>query len=135
MKLMYNIREIFDQAINSEKSIITKMPNGCNVVYKGVKIQMFPDRIEILDMSRGGDYYKVVSQDIYSLFYKNGWILGCLKLSIINCIYKLKLIESKIKTEVNTRKNDKHIKNLKNKRELALCKHAELQLKLKSILN
>ena len=70
MNLMYSIRDIFDQAINNEKSITTKMPNGCNVVYKGVKIQMFPDRIEILDMSRGGDYYKVVSQDIYSLFYK-----------------------------------------------------------------
>ena len=44
------------------------------------------------------------------------------------------LIEERIKKEVNTRKNDKHIQNLKNKREKALQKHAELKLKLNQLL-
>ena len=101
----------------------------------GVKIQKFPTRIEILNCSKGGSYYKECNDEEYSFFTEYGWDIGCVKLAIHNCIHKLSLIENKIKTEVNTRKNDKHIQNLKNKRELVLCKHAELQLKLKSIIN
>jgi|TARA_B100000780_G_C21117335_1_gene452170 hypothetical protein len=132
---MYNIKEIFDQALVCKNSISEDLPISKNVRSKGVKIQMFSDRIEILDMNRGGDYYRVIDKDHYNLFYKHGWLIGCLKLNIINCLFKLKLIENKIKTEVNTRKNDKHIKNLKNKREVILIRYAykikKLNLKLK----
>jgi hypothetical protein len=132
---MYSLIEILNQAINQNNSVVNIQPIGYNVINMGVKIQQFNERIEILNTTKGGSYYKECNDDEYSYFIENGWKIGCVKLSIQNCLYKLKLIENKIKTEVNTRKNDKHIKNLKNKRELALCKHAELKLKLKSILN
>jgi|TARA_R110000824_G_scaffold76879_2_gene194713 hypothetical protein len=132
---MYSLIEILNQATNQNNSVVNIQPIGYNVINMGVKIQQFNERIEILNTTKGGSYYKECNDNEYSYFTENGWKIGCVKLSIQNCLYKLKLIENKIKTEVNTRKNDKHIQNLKNKRELALCKHAELQLKLKSILN
>ena len=131
---MYNLNQVFIQAKSCNNSIQEDMPYGESVLSKGIKIQKFSDRIEILDLNRNGDYYKVIESDHYDFFYKYGWIIGCLKLNIENCLFKLKLIESKIKTEVNTRKNDKHIQNLKNKREAILLKYAnkikDLNLKL-----
>jgi|TARA_R110000824_G_scaffold182_3_gene829 hypothetical protein len=133
---MYSLIDIFDQAMNQERAVINVAKNmGLSVIRMGVKIQKFNDRIEILNTGKGGSYYKECSENEYYYFINSGWKIGCIRLCIHNCLHKLKLIENKIKTEVNTRKNDKHIKNLKNKRELALYKHAELQLKLKSILN
>jgi hypothetical protein len=52
---------------------------------------------------------------------------------INNCIHKLKIIEENIKTEVNTRKNDKHIQNLKNRREKILQKYTINKNKLNQI--
>ena len=46
--------------------------------------------------------------------------MGAINLALSNYSFKLDLIEQKIKTEVNTRKNDKHIQNLKSKREAIL---------------
>jgi hypothetical protein len=133
---MYNLKQVFIQAKLCNNSIQEDMPYGESVLSKGIKIQKFSDRIEILDLNRNGDYYKVIENDHYDFFYEYGWIIGCLKLNIENCLFKLKLIESKIKTEVNTRKNDKHIQNLKNKREAILIKYAnkikDLNLKLKT---
>jgi hypothetical protein len=43
------------------------------------------------------------------------------------------LIEDKIKTELNTRKNDKHIQNLKSRREALLQKYANLKIKLNKL--
>ena len=58
---------------------------------------------------------------------------GTIKLSISNCKHKLELIEDKIKTELNTRKNDKHIQNLKSRREALLQKYANLKIKLNKL--
>ena len=134
---MYSLKEILSQAVGTTRvvKINNAPPFSYNVIKMGVKIQKFPTRIEILNCSKGGSYYKECNDEEYSFFTEYGWDIGCVKLAIHNCIHKLRLIENKIKTEVNTRKNDKHIQNLKNKREFVLCKHAELQLKLKSILN
>ena len=109
---MYSLEEILNQAIKDEKGVVSEMPIGFNIISKGIKIKKFSDRIEILDMNRGGDYYKEIDPLNYKIFYKQGWKIGCLRMAIINCVFKLKLIEEKIKTEVNTRKNDKHIQNL-----------------------
>jgi hypothetical protein len=120
---MYNLKQVFIQAKLCNNSIQEDMPYGESVLSKGIKIQKL-----------SGDYYKVIENDHYNFFFEYGWIIGCLKLNIENCLFKLKLIESKIKTEVNTRKNDKHIQNLKNKREAILLKYAnkikDLNLKL-----
>tara|TARA_R100000935_G_C2818052_1_gene158282 strand:+ start:686 stop:1087 length:402 start_codon:yes stop_codon:yes gene_type:complete len=132
---MYSLEEILNQAIKDEKGVVSEMPIGFNIISKGIKIKKFSDRIEILDMNRGGDYYKEIDPLNYKIFYEQGWKIGCLRMAIINCVFKLKLIEEKIKTEVNTRKNDKHIQNLKNKRERILIKYTTNKNKLNSINN
>jgi len=122
---MYNLDEVFAEAINGKEEYGT-------VIRMGVKIQKFKDRIEILNMSKGGSYYRECNDKEYDYFTENGWVIGCLYLAIDNCLHKLSLIEDRIKLEVNTRKNDKHIKKLKNKREDVLLKYASYKLKLKS---
>ena len=111
---MYSLKEILSQAVGTTRvvKINNAPPFSYNVIKMGVKIQKFPTRIEILNCSKGGSYYKECNDEEYSFFTEYGWDIGCVKLAIHNCIHKLSLIENKIKTEVNTRKNDKHIQNL-----------------------
>ena len=108
---MYSLKEILNQASEQSQAVISDQPVGFNVIKRGVKIQKFSDRIEILNTGKGGSYYKECTPIEYSYFYEDGWNVGCVKLGISNCLHKLELIEAKIKNEVNTRKNDKHIKN------------------------
>ena len=96
------------------------MPKGVSVIGRGIKIQKFDDKTEILNLSKGGMYYKECTPEEYELFFKHGWALGSKYLKISNCLYKLKIIESNIQQEMNSRKNDKHIQNLKSKREKIL---------------
>ena len=64
---MYTLQEVFAQAMASSNIDITEVPNGYSVIHQGMKIQMFTDRIEILDMNRGGDYYKVIEDQHYEV--------------------------------------------------------------------
>ena len=132
---MFSIKEVYIQALEDKTAIHQVLQNGESIINMGVKIQKFNDYIEILNCSKGGDYFSSFNDEEYKIILKEGWKVGCIKTAMNNCLHKLNLIESKMKIEVNTRKNDKHIQNLKNKRERALHKYAELQLKLKSIIN
>ena len=114
---------IFEDALKDRKAIETKTKKMHSVIANGIKIQKFPDRIEILNMGKGGDYFQECSLEEYDYFYDDGWEVGCFKVRINNCLHKLKIIEENIKTEVNTRKNDKHIQNLKSRRESILNKY------------
>ena len=101
----------------------------------GAKIQKFSDKIEILNMGRGGDYFMELNEEEYNFFSENGWSIGVEQLMLNNYMFKLGLIENRIKTEVNTRKNDKNIQNLKNRREKILQKYTERKQKLNLKLN
>ena len=128
---MYTLEQIYSQALNSSyPPVITSTPTGQSIIKSGVKIQLFNDKIEILNMGKGGSYYQECNEKEYKFFADFGWKIGCLHMSVENCLYKLNLIETRIKSEVNTRKNDKHIKRLKNKRSAILVKYASYKLKL-----
>ena len=128
-----DLYHIFDQALKDRKAIVTKTSKVESVIANGIKIQKFADRIEILNMGKGGDYFKECSPEEYQYFYEDGWLIGCYRVKINNCLHKLKIIEEKIKTEVNTRKNDKHIQNLKSRRESILQKYTINKNKLNQI--
>ena len=130
---MYSLEEIWTQAIGDASAVRQRVPKGELIIGSGVRIQRFGDRIEMLNMNKGGDYYKILDEDEYNIFYHCGWKRGSVNLSISNCLFKLGLIEDKIKTEVNTRKNDKHIQNLKNRRENILNKYTKLKKKLNQL--
>jgi len=129
----YNLPEIWDQAYNDKQSIISFLPKGISIIGSGVKMQKFQEHIQMFNMNKGGDYFKVLDDDELGLFLESGWKIGCINLAISNCKHKLDLIEKKIQNEVNTRKNDKHIQNLKNRRENILNKYTAQQIKLNYI--
>tara|TARA_R100001443_G_scaffold97595_1_gene104474 strand:- start:112 stop:513 length:402 start_codon:yes stop_codon:yes gene_type:complete len=131
----YTLKDIMDQAVNDRTGVETKMPKGVSVISHGIKIQSFESKIEILNCSRGGHYYQEILPKEYDYFFENGWKKGKVQMAINNCVYKLDLIESRMKIEMNTRKNDKHIQNLKTRRENLLVKYADFNQKLNNITN
>ena len=130
---MFKRKDIMNQALGDPKSIKNVLPKGVSVIGRGVKIQQFDDGIQILNMGKGGDYFKECSDEEYDFFYRDGWRKGCTQVSMSNCLHKLSIIESRIKTELNTRKNDKHIQNLKNRRETLLNKYTNLKTELNNL--
>tara|TARA_Y100000114_G_scaffold145136_1_gene154491 strand:+ start:8935 stop:9327 length:393 start_codon:yes stop_codon:yes gene_type:complete len=130
---MFKRSDIMKQALEDPKSIKNILPKGVSVIGRGVKIQEFEDGVQILNMGKGGDYFKECSDEEYDFFYRDGWRKGCTQVSMSNCLHKLAIIESRIKTELNTRKNDKHIQNLKNRRETLLNKYTNLKSELNKL--
>lgn len=120
---MYSKKDIFNQALKDD-TIYYHRNGGISMINLGVKINKFPSKLEILNCSKNGDYYQELTDEEYKIFYTNGWEKGCRLLALNNCKRKVDLIKNKMKTEVNTRKNDKFIKNLKTKRDLIMKKYA-----------
>ena len=81
--------------------------------------------IEILNTSRGGDYYQEITKNEYDNFFKNGWRYGVYVVSLSNYRRKLDVIEQRIRAEINTRKNGRYIMGLKDMREHYLLKFSE----------
>tara|TARA_R110000787_G_scaffold3543_6_gene13874 strand:- start:14236 stop:14634 length:399 start_codon:yes stop_codon:yes gene_type:complete len=122
--MRFTLLQILEQAKKDTSSLVTFLPYGLSVIGGGVKIQSFESKTEILNCSKGGHYYKEIENEEYEFFLENGWRKGKVYVSINNCIYKLNLIENRMKIEMNTRKNDKHIQNLKTRRDNLLVKYA-----------
>ena len=130
---MYNIEDVFLQATQDNNAVKVTKPFGRGIINYGVKIQKFPSKTEILNCARSGDYFQELTREEYELFYIYGWREGALRLAMKNYKRKLDIIESKIKTEVNTRKNDKHIQKLKTTRENLLLKYSKRNKQLTNI--
>tara|TARA_R100000935_G_C2825153_1_gene161853 strand:- start:513 stop:944 length:432 start_codon:yes stop_codon:yes gene_type:complete len=120
---MYSIEDIYSQALEDE-TLYSERDNNVSMINMGVKIQRFPSKTEILNCSKNGDYFQELTNKEYGTFFKYGWVVGCLKIAIDNCVRKLKMIQKNMQEEVNTRKNDKYIKNLKTKREFVMNKYS-----------
>jgi hypothetical protein len=129
---MYSVEEVYEQAQKDYKAI---KPNEHSVINNGVKIQQFPSKTEILNCGRSGDFFQECNKEEYKIFFKYGWREGGIRLSMLNCKRKLDIVEQKIKMEVNTRKNDKHIQKLKNTRESLLLKYSNRNKQLNKITN
>ena len=132
---MYSIEDLYSQAIKDNEAISSLLPFGYSVINYGVKLQKFSSKIEILNCGRNGDYFQECNKEEYELFFIHGWEKGGLRLSMMNCKRKLDLIEERIKREVNTRKNDKHIQKLKTSRENLLVKYSKRNKQLKQLTN
>jgi hypothetical protein len=124
---MYSLAEIWEQAKADYHGVLTRLPRGEAVIGNAAKIQKFKDNYEILNIHKGGSHYKECSQTEYEYFLKYGWKKGIVLLNMSNYLFKLSLIEEKIKDEINTRKNDKHIQHLKKRREFLMNKYSQLK--------
>ncbi len=127
---VYSIEDIYLQALADESAMINQLPHGISIINRGVKLQQFPSKTEILNCNKNGDYFQECTEEEYNLFFQHGWEEGALMVSILNCKRKLDLVEYKMRMEVNTRKNDKHIQKLKNSRDILLIKYSKQQQKL-----
>ncbi len=131
---MYTLEEIYQQAMEDQGAYHPKHSGKQGILKIGILLNKYSDRIEILNTTRGGDYFMELTPKEYSFFYENGWKKGVILTSMHNYERKLKMIEGRIQNELNTRKNDKHIQSLKASREKILRKYAERK-KLLSQLN
>ena len=129
----WELEAIFREAKEDRKSIVTDLSKGTTIILNGIKFQKFSDRIEVMNMGKGGDYFKECSIEEYDYFYDYGLHGGIIKVAMDNCLHKLNIIKNQIQTEVNTRKNDKHIQNLKNRREKILVKYTNHQSKFNQL--
>lgn len=127
---MYSKEDIYLQALQDNSAYISSINS---IINNGVKIQKFDSKIEILNCSRNGNYFQECNKEEYDLFYIHGWHIGGLRLSMMNYKRKLDLIEIRIRSEVNSRKNDKHIKKLKTSRENLLIKYSKRITQLNKI--
>ena len=89
--MIFTIDEIFEQASSDRSSAKSKVEKGEFIIKLGVKIQRFPSKTEILNCSKGGDYYREMNNMEYSYFFNNGWKKGVLLIALNNCNFKLNL--------------------------------------------
>tara|TARA_R110002020_G_scaffold137295_1_gene306221 strand:- start:1466 stop:1870 length:405 start_codon:yes stop_codon:yes gene_type:complete len=134
---MYERADIFAQAEQVKGSVRMESNAEISHLLHGVKLiyDKKVDCITILDTTRGGDYFKEMSKTDYSHFYSKGWLHGVYHIALQTYQRKLDLIGEKIKNEVNTRKNDKHMKSLKESRKSYLNRYSKVKQKLYFLTN
>ena len=96
----WELQLIFNEALEEEKSIVTRLNKGISIINNGIKFQKFSDRIEFMNMGKGGDYFKECTLEEYDYFYDYGLKGGILKVAMDNCLHKLEIIKQQIQTEV-----------------------------------
>jgi|TARA_R100000278_G_scaffold122691_1_gene109549 hypothetical protein len=116
---MYKLNDIFNQANTDEVSINidgaeyeARLRQGIKITREGNDVQIFNTTI--------GVFYKEITTEQYQTFLEYGWVIGVYRLALVNYKRKLNVIEERMRSEVNTRKNDKRIKSLKKARTTIL---------------
>jgi len=116
---MYKLNDIFNQANTDEVSINidgaeyeARLRQGIKITREGNDVQIFNTTI--------GVFYKEITTEQYQTFLEYGWVVGVYRLALVNYKRKLNVIEDRMRSEVNTRKNDKRIKSLKKARTTIL---------------
>ena len=132
---MYSLIDIYHQAIKDKRSSYRKDGTRESMISYGMMLNKYKDAITILNTTKSVGYYADATQDELDILFRNGWKKGVLMIAIKNYTRKLDVIEFKIKNEMNTRKNDKFIRGLKNSRDKLLLKYTKRKSELKYILN
>ena len=135
--MCYTLKEIFKQAKADEFSAVLDGEEFEARILSGIRIEQNINTADTIihNTTIGGDFYKEITDDEYEVFYQKGWRYAVFVLSLSNYRRKLKMIDQKIKREVNTRKNAKHIMNLKAARERIMNSYSKINKKLNLITN
>lgn len=133
--MRYSLDDIWNQA-REDKYAAKLIGLGweARLVY-GIKItrELDSGSVEILNTSRGGEFYKEIEPEQLDIFLKNGWRYGVYVLSLSNYRLKLDAIQGHIKDEVNGRNREKQVKILQSKRDNILSKYRSINKKLNSL--
>ena len=130
---MYKLTDIFNQANTDEVSINIDGVGYEARLRQGIKITKEDNTFHIFNTTIGV-FYQEISEEQYQTFYEYGWVIGVHKLALINYKRKLRVVENKMRNEVNTRKNDKHIKTLKKARLSLIESYRKASNKLNKLL-
>lgn len=122
--------DIFKQA--QQDSLATRLttPKSISYIYKGIKIENTDSHVVIYNTKIPGDDYTEISDDQYDVFINHGFRMGVYNLCIFNYNCSLNGIQSKIRTELTNRNNQKHYRSMKSQRTYIMNKYTEI-LKLK----
>ena len=130
---MYSIEEIYQEAVTDRSTIKTYSDNKETLIKLGVMIRKFPNKIELINCHKGGDYFSSIEDHEMKILNLHGWKKGVLLFSMQTYKRKLSMIEVRIQQEMNSRKNDKFIKGLKVQREKILNKYSNRQQQLNKL--
>ena len=127
---MRDLDSVFEEALLDEHTGVLDSKGVEARILLGVKI--IRDResgdVEILNTSKGGDYYQEISSKEYDVFKQKTWRHGVYVVYLSNCRLKLNFIEANISGYIKDSANKKSTTNSKER-------IAELQSKRLSILN
>jgi hypothetical protein len=98
-----------------------------------MKLNKYKDLIQILNTTKSAGYYTEATPDELEYLFTHGWRKGVLMIAISNYTRKMDIIEFKIQSEMNTRKNDKYIRGLKKSRDKIMLKYSKRKSELKLI--
>jgi|TARA_R110000796_G_scaffold77394_2_gene172810 hypothetical protein len=133
---MRNLNSVFEEAKLDEYSGVLDSRGAEARIVLAIKITRDRESgdVEILNTSKGGDYYKEISKDEYELFIKKGWRYGVYVLYLSNCRLKLNSIEIRINEHIQ--ENIKTtLEMLQTRRKVILNNYAQVKNKLNQINN
>lgn len=130
--MRYTLEELFEQACVDNLATILDSPTYQARLVYGCKIIKENDtgNIIIQDTTKGGDFYRQLSEEELDIFVDNGWRYGVYIIALDSYKRKLDTIEKSIRREMNGRQNPKIITSLKSHRSRILNKYNLITQKL-----
>ena len=119
-------QRIFEEAYNDGLSVRLTTPDSISLIYRGVKVENVDGNIRILNMNRGGDFYKEITPEQYNVFFEKGFRKGVYDVCLDNYKMALDMLSLKIRNEVSKRNNVKHYEALKEYRNTIMNKINEV---------
>jgi hypothetical protein len=119
-------QRIFDEAYNDEMIVRLTTPTSISLIFRGIKVENTDGDIRILNMNRGGDFYKEITPEQYKVFFKKGFRGGVYDVCLDNYKRALDMLSVKIRNEVSSRNNVKHYEALKEYRNTIMNKINEV---------
>lgn len=134
---MRSLEDIFKEALNDSYSAILDTPYVEARLVFGVKIVRDRESglIEILNTTRGGDYYKEITQKEYQEFYVNGWRYGVYDVSLSNYRRKLDMIDYNVNEAIANLASKKEIEGYHIRRKNIMNRYAKISNKLNLLSN
>lgn len=134
---MRSLEDIFKEALNDSYSANLDTPYVEARLVFGIKIVRDKESglIEILNTTRGGDYYKEITQKEYQEFYVNGWRYGVYDVSLSNYRRKLDMIDYNVNEAILNLASKKEIEGFHIRRKNIMNRYAKISNKLNLLNN
>ena len=130
---MCTVESIWEDAFADEMSF--HMTNAVTkteaLIFKGYKIEKSDGGIQMLRPV--GEHYEELTGRGCELICNKGWRNGIYTLLLYQYQQELEVISDKIRSEVNTRRNDKHLRSLKKSRERITKDYAKISKQINNI--